>query len=99
MSGIGRKLARAFWAVDRALGGEQPPTWVQRFTASHPLGLALSSGAAWAAFFLLLPDTQPSDLVIGPVGGILLGGIVGLTGRYEKSRQRRLLRQGLWDGS
>lgn len=53
----------------------------------------------WAAYFLLLPDVQPSDYVIAPIGGFLLGGILGLTALYERHRQRRLRRLGLWDGS
>jgi hypothetical protein len=50
----------------------------------------------WATYFLLLPDRQLSDYVIAPIGGLLLGGIFGLTALYEKRRLRRLE---LWDGS
>jgi hypothetical protein len=90
---------RAFWTVDRLLGGERPPTRTQKFVARHPVILSLLAGAAWAAYFLLLADVQPSDYVIAGIGGVLLGGIFGLTALSEGRRQRRLRRLGLWDGS
>ncbi|MEU2735805.1 hypothetical protein ABZ656_10265 [Streptomyces sp. NPDC007095] len=99
MSEVGRRLVRVFWAVDRFLGGERPPTRTQKFTARHPVLLALVTGTVWAAYFLLLPGVQQSDFVIAPVGGFLLGGVLGLTALYERLRQRRLRRRGLWDGS
>ncbi|MEV6995667.1 hypothetical protein AB0N87_42190 [Streptomyces sp. NPDC093228] len=99
MSETRRRLVRAFWAVDRLLGGERPPTRTQKFAARHPVVLSLLAGAVWAAYFLLLPDVQPSDYVIAPIGGFLLGGIFGLTALHERHRQRRLRRLGLWDGS
>jgi hypothetical protein len=98
MSEVGRKLVRAFWAVDRFLGGERPPTRTQKFVARHPVLLALLTGTLWAACFLLLPGVQQSDFVVAPVGSFLLGGILGLTALYERRRQRRLRRLGLWDG-
>ncbi|MGW2571941.1 hypothetical protein [Streptomyces sp. NPDC001537] len=49
--------------------------------------------------FVLLADVQPSDYVIAPIGSLLLGGIFGITALYERRRQRRLRRLGLWDGS
>ncbi|MFF9128450.1 hypothetical protein ACF09J_35295 [Streptomyces sp. NPDC014889] len=99
MSETRRRLVRAFWTVDRLLGGERPPTRTQKFTARHPVILSLLTGAVWATFFLLLPDVQPSDYVIAPIGSLLLGGIFGLAALYERRRQRRLRRLGLWDGS
>jgi hypothetical protein len=42
---------------------------------------------------------MPADLVTGLVGGVLLGGIFGLTAWGERSRQRRIRRLGHWDGS
>ncbi|MER6080768.1 hypothetical protein [Streptomyces sp. NPDC001833] len=99
MSATRRILVRAFWAMDRLLGGERPPTRTQKFTARHPVVLSLLTGAVWAAYFLLLPDVQPSDYVIAPIGGFLLGGIIGLTALHERHRQHRLRRLGLWDGS
>ncbi|MFE4703330.1 hypothetical protein ACFRIC_40355 [Streptomyces sp. NPDC056738] len=47
----------------------------------------------------MLPEVQPSDYVIAPIGSLLLGGIFGLTGLYEKRRQRRLRRLGQWYGA
>ncbi|MGW8872406.1 hypothetical protein [Streptomyces mirabilis] len=85
--------------MDRFLGGERPPTRTQKFVARHPVLLALLAGTVWAAYFLLLPGVQQSDFVIAPVGGFLLGGTLGLTAFYERHRQRRLRRLGLWDGS
>ncbi|MFF4832162.1 hypothetical protein [Streptomyces sp. NPDC001315] len=99
MSRAGRRVVRAFWAVDRFLGGERPPARTQKFAARHPVLLTLLAGTVWAVYFLLLPGVQPSDFVIAPVGGLLLGGILGLTALYERARQRRLRRLGLWDGS
>ncbi|MET9880906.1 hypothetical protein ABZZ36_40860 [Actinacidiphila glaucinigra] len=99
MSDIGRRLVGAFWAADRFLGGERPPSRTQKFAARHPLLLTLLAGTAWAAYFLLLSGVQPSDFVIAPVGGLLLGGIFGLTALYERRRQSRLRHLGLWDGS
>lgn len=99
MSDIGRKLVRAFWVVDRFLGGERPPSRTQKFAARHPLLLTLLAGTGCAAYFLVLPGVQPSDFVIAPVAGFLLGGIFGLTALYERCRQRRLRRLGLWNGS
>lgn len=99
MSDIGRRLVRSFWAVDRFLGGERPPSRTQKFAARHPLLVTLLTGTAWCAYFLVLPGVQPSDLVIAPVGGPLLGGVFGLTALYERRRQRRLRRLGMWDGS
>jgi len=85
--------------VDRFLGGERPPTRSQKFAARHPFVVTLLAGTVWAAYFLLLPGVQPSDFLIAPVGGLLLGGIFGLTALHERHRQRRLRRLGLWDGS
>lgn len=99
MSEVGRGLVRAFWAVDRVLGGERPPTRAQKFLARHPVSLTLVTGTVWAAYFLLLPEVQSSDYVIAPVGAFLLGGVLGLTALYERRRQSRLRRLGLWDGS
>ncbi|WP_037624157.1 hypothetical protein [Streptomyces aureus] len=99
MSETRRRLGRAFWAVDRLLGGERPPTRTQKFAARHPLVLSLLTGAVWAVYFLVLPDVQPSDYVIAPFGSLLLGGIFGFTALYERRRQRRLRRLGLWNGS
>ena len=65
----------------------------------HPLLLTLLAGTAWGAYFLVLPGVQSSVFVIAPVGGLLLGGIFGLTALYERHRQRRLRRLGLWNGS
>ncbi|MET7971704.1 hypothetical protein ABZW44_01255 [Streptomyces mirabilis] len=67
--------------------------------ARHSVLLALLAGTVWAAYFLLLPGVQQSDFVIAPVGGFLLGATLGLTALYERHRQRRLRRLGLWDGS
>ncbi|MFF4542409.1 hypothetical protein [Streptomyces aureus] len=99
MSDTRQRLGRALWAVDRLLGGERPPTRTQKFAARHPFVLSLLTGAVWAVYFLVLPDVQPSDYVIAPFGGLLLGGIFGFTALYERRRQRRLRRLGLWNGS
>jgi membrane associated rhomboid family serine protease len=49
--------------------------------------------------FALSDESLPAALVTGLVGGVLLGGIFGLTAWGERSRQRRIRRLGRWDGS
>jgi xanthine/uracil permease len=101
MSGVDGRLVRAFWAADRALGGQRPPGKTQRwFAARHPVRLALTTSICWAAFFLLFSDdVQLADLVIGLPAGIVASAIIGLMAHYEKLRQQRLRRLGLWDGT
>jgi predicted benzoate:H+ symporter BenE len=97
---MGQKLIRLFWAIDRSLGGERPPTRTQKFVARHPLGIAACVALAFGGFLFALSDESlPAALVTGLVGGVLLGGIFGLTAWGERSRQRRIRRLGRWDGS
>ncbi|SDN39490.1 hypothetical protein [Actinacidiphila guanduensis] len=100
MPGIRSRLLRAFWAVDRMLGGEQPLTRTERFVAArHPVRLGVAVGACWTAFFTLLPGTQSADVVVGVAGGMFLGALSGFTARYLRARQHRLQRIRLRDGA
>ena len=72
MSPMGQKFIRMFWAIDRSLGGERPPTRTQKFAARHPLGLAACIAIASGGFFFALSDESlPDALVTGLVGGVL----------------------------
>ncbi|SHN38142.1 hypothetical protein [Actinacidiphila paucisporea] len=93
MSGIRSGLLRAFWAVDRMLGGEQPLSRTERFVAArHPVRLGVGVGVCWTALCTLLPGTQSLDVVVGIAGGILLGALSGFTAGYLRARQQRLQR-------
>lgn len=59
MPETGRRLMRTFWAVDRFLGGERPPTRTQKFAARYPVLPACLAGTIWVAYFLLLPGSSP----------------------------------------
>jgi hypothetical protein len=99
MPGIRSRLLRAFWAADRALGGERPLTRVERFVAARrPVRLGVVVGVCWTALFTLPPDTQSADVVVGIVGGILLGALSGFTARYLRARQHRLQQTRLRNG-
>ncbi|MFF8943063.1 hypothetical protein ACF1A5_12490 [Streptomyces sp. NPDC014864] len=91
----GGALARAFWAFDRALGGQRPPTRSQMFAARRPLVVWLVAGIfLWGPFILVFEgDVLPALGV-----GMLLGGWFALFARFERARQRRLVRLGVWDG-
>jgi hypothetical protein len=95
------RSAEIFWAMDRALGGDQPPTSVQRLAARYPLRVGMV-GSVFASGAFALPaltsETHLSDLVLVLVGGVLMGAVFGLTARGERARQRRLRRRGVWDG-
>ncbi|MGK5497984.1 hypothetical protein [Streptomyces sp. URMC 125] len=99
MADTHRKPARAWWAVDRILGGEQRPTRFQRFIARHPLGVGLTVGAPPAGISTALSEGSTVDTVIGVCFGGALGVVFGLTALSERHRQRRLLRLGRWNGS
>jgi hypothetical protein len=93
------KLKRAFWSVDRILGGQQPPTRSQRFSARHPLAIGLCTGvpvAVLSAAAGLARHDSPGEILIGGGVGAALGAVFGLTALGERHRQRRLRRLGLW---
>jgi len=94
-----RKLAHAWWAIDRILGGQQRPTRFQRFIARHPLGVGLTVGTPLAGILAALSEGSTGDMVVGVCFGGAFGAVLGLTALSERYRQRRLLRLGLWDGS
>ncbi|MDG9704833.1 hypothetical protein [Streptomyces sp. DH37] len=99
MADTRRKLARAWWAADRILGGRQRPTRFQRFIARHPLGVGLTVGAPLAGISVALSEGSMGDAVIGVCFGAALGTVFGLTALSERHRQRRLLRPSLRDSS
>lgn len=91
----GGDLTRAFWAFDRALGGQRPPTRSQMFVARRPLVVWLVVAIfLWGPFILVFEgDVLPALGV-----GVLSGGWFALLARFERARQRRLVRLGVWDG-
>lgn len=97
-----RNLVRLFWAVDRAMGGDRPPTRAQRYAAQHPLLVGLTAGVIATGVFAvvaLTSETRLTDIVPVLLGGALMGANFGLTARMEKARQTRLRRRGIWNGS
>ncbi|MEW2154711.1 hypothetical protein AB0950_05350 [Streptomyces sp. NPDC007189] len=84
--------ARAYWAVDRALGGERPPTRSQMFAARRPLVVAVVAGLFSSGLFLLASE---GDVLPALGMGVLLGGWFAMFARLERGRQRRLVRRGL----
>ncbi|MFF3610514.1 hypothetical protein [Streptomyces sp. NPDC002580] len=93
------RLKRAFWSVDRVLGGQQSPTRSQRFAARHPLGLGVCIGAPIAILCTaaaLGDHASPGEALIPGGLGAALGVVFGLTAWGERHRQRRLRRLGLW---
>ncbi|MER8042534.1 hypothetical protein [Streptomyces sp. NPDC094032] len=89
-------LVKGFWAVDRFLGGDEPPTRVQRFVGRHPLVPGVSIGLLVFAVIVVPPGTQAVDVVAGIVFGAALGLTYYGTAIGERARQRRLIRQGIW---
>lgn len=90
----------AWWAADRALGGQRRPTRVQKGVARHPIGAGLGAAVPCTLFFLTLSrGEEPHDLVLAVLFGLVMGCVFGLTAASERLRQRRLKRLGLWDGT
>ncbi|MCX2926280.1 DUF6404 family protein [Streptomyces sp. NEAU-W12] len=100
-----RSLVDAFWALDRALGGQRRPTRFQKWVGRHPikagLCVALPPAIFFGLFFWLVSDEEePNNLLLAVIGGLLMGLIFSLfTAASERLRQRRLKRLGIWDGS
>lgn len=95
-------LKRAFWSVDRMLGGQQSPTRSQRFSARHPLGIGVGMGMPVAILCVaaeLEDHASLGEALITGGMGAALGIIFGLTALGERYRQRRLQRLGLWSAS
>lgn len=95
-----RSLGNAFWAVDRALGGQRRPTRIQKWVARHPVGAGLCMAVPFAFFFLMVSSEDESDgPVVAALAGLVVWLLFALTAAGERLRQRRLKRLGLWDGS
>ncbi|MEV5986423.1 DUF6404 family protein [Streptomyces sp. NPDC052051] len=99
-----RSLAGAFWALDRALGGQRRPTrfqtWVARRPVTGGLCVAVPVTLFFAIFFGLSPDDEVlENLLFAALFGAFLGLVFGLTAASERLRQRRLKRLRIWDGS
>jgi len=100
MSDRDSALVRAFWAVDRALGGQRPPGRAQRwFEARRPVRPAVTTGACRLGFLLwCTDDVQLADRVVGLPVAVAPCVLIGWPASYERARQERLRRLGLWDG-
>ena len=99
MPALQDKLTRAFWSVDRMLGGQEPPTRSQRFSARHPIGIGVCTGvpiAILGAATTLEDHGSWGDVLIAGGFGAAIGIVFGLTALGERYRQRRLQRLGLW---
>lgn len=95
-----RHCTRAFWGVDRALGGLERPSRTQQFAARRPL--AVGVWMATPVTVLLGVANLDSLDTVGDVvlllgGGLAFGLLFGLTALGERARQRRLRRLGLWE--
>ncbi|MEV7279823.1 hypothetical protein [Streptomyces sp. NPDC093111] len=88
--------ARGFRAVDRFLGGNQPPTRFQRFAARRPLAPAAAPGLLFFAVVAATPGTQLVDVMVGIAFGAALSLTYYVTAICERARQRRLIREGIW---
>ncbi|MEU3752962.1 hypothetical protein AB0H17_09395 [Streptomyces olivoreticuli] len=95
-----RSLVNAFWAWDRARGGQRRPTRIQKRVARHPIVTGFCVGVPFTLFFLILSrEEEPGDPVFAVFAGLVMGLVFGLTAFSERLRQRRLKRLGIWDGS
>ena len=97
---VWRRCTRAFWSIDRALGGLEQPTRTQQFAARRPVAVGVGTAAPAAALLgvanLDSVDTV-GDVMLLLGGGSAFGLVFGLTALGERARQRRLQRLGLWE--
>ncbi|WP_255310890.1 hypothetical protein [Streptomyces viridosporus] len=95
-----RSPGRAFWALDRALGGRRRPTRLQRWAARHPVRTGLYLAVPFTLFFWMVsPEGEPDAFLFAVPGGLLVGSCIGFFVFLERLRQRRLERLGTGDGS
>lgn len=94
-----RSLGEAFWALDRVLGGQQPPTRVHQWVARHPVMFGLCMSVPFSLFFAMIGSEEEFSGLFAMVGGLFMGSLFGLFAFLERLRQRRLRRLGLWDGA
>ncbi|MEV6121143.1 hypothetical protein AB0M23_11530 [Streptomyces sp. NPDC052077] len=88
-----RSLGNAFRTLDRVLGGQRPPTRLQRRVAEHPYVAGLCVTVPYILFFLLIaPEDETGNLPFATLGGLAVGTCFTLTALAERSRQRRLER-------
>ncbi len=95
-----RRCIRAFWGVDRTLGGLEPPSRSQQFAARRPVavGVWMATPVTVLLGVANLDDLDTvSDVLLLLGGGLAFGLIFGLTALGERARQRRLQRLGLWE--
>jgi hypothetical protein len=95
-----RNCTRAFWGLDRALGGLERPTRTQQLAARRPFAVGVGTTASAAVLLGVANfdsvDTVDDVLTLGG-GGLGFGLVFGLTALGERARQRRLQRLGLWE--
>ncbi|MFG2684471.1 hypothetical protein [Streptomyces sp. NPDC048392] len=92
MARMRQAVVKGLRAVDRALGGQQHPTRLQRWGARHPLLVALCAGLPFTLFFMALSqaDEIPNNLFLSLGAGLVMGSVFGLTALSERHRQNRL---------
>jgi len=91
----------AYRAVNRALGGELPPTRLQRYAARSPIAMSIIASTPLVTFSLLLGLPSNGSWGDAPLGaglGLCLAPVLYPFLLLERRRQRRLVRLGLWRG-
>lgn len=64
--------------MDRALGGQQRPTRIQKWVARHPISAGLCLAVPFALFFLMeSSEGEVDSLLLGiiPAAGVFGGGV------------------------
>ncbi|AXG76959.1 hypothetical protein DVK44_03860 [Streptomyces paludis] len=95
---MGRKSKDALVAVDRLLGGLEPPTRFQRLVARHPVavGFAVAVPLILVSLVTVRPGDGIADALFFVGSSAALGAVFGGTAYAERLRQRRLVAQGLY---
>lgn len=81
-------------AVDRALGGQEPPSRLQRWAARHPVRAGLWAGVPFGVFFAVIGPGEAADGLWAALGGLVMAFCFGGFAYVERLRQRRLSRPG-----
>ncbi|MFC9959406.1 hypothetical protein ACFVIB_18890 [Streptomyces nigra] len=89
-------LKRAFFKIDRRLGGAEPPPRAQVFVARHPLGTAWVFGVTQGVLctWALSGFDDPWRLFQSALVGLGAGLLIWLACRFERRRQAHYERAG-----